>query len=650
MFKIPSIFTAIDRYTAPVMKMKVTTASLTANVQAFNAKSERTFRKLTPVLSQTQKEFFQFAKSAAIATAIIGGITFSTGQLKAYETQVASFRTIVSDLSNKDFEKFKNQIGIVAKETRRSTVEVAESFERIAGLNAEFARTAEGIGAISKASIILARASGDDLNTSAESLVGIMNQFSLQANDANRAINVLAAGQAVGAASITQTAESFKNFGSVASSANITLEESVALIQTVGKFSLFGAEAGTKLRGSVLRLQRAGLGYASGQFNINDALEEAVSKMNRLRTAKQKDAFLNKTFGAENVSTGKILLNNIDAFRDFTRGVTGTSEAQKAAKINSQTLTVALSELQNAWVNIITTSNRAGSALSTVKKVVVFLTNNLETIVSVGSKVLLFFAAWKLIIIVTNAALVTYNTVLGISYILMGKSALAIRANAVALAAYKTVVGIVTAVQWLWNTALTAGAIAMQLLMSPITLIILAIVALIALVTLIVKKWNQWGAALALFMGPLGLIISLIQAFRRNWDLIKQAFTTGGIIAGLKAIGATLLDVILMPLQQILRIVANFTGFEWAQNAVKGIEKLRSNLGVNVTTDESGNPLNQTEAINTRATQQQAERSRNNELVNRLTGNITVRNESSSQVESDSDFLKVVTTPTYLSP
>lgn len=338
-FTIPTIYTAIDKFSAPVAKMAT-------KAQAFGIKAEAS-------LSRLDRKMRPIGKQAAIVgTAALAPLAFVANEARKYEDAVAGFRTIVSDLTDKDFAKYEDSIRAVGASTKATYADVAKSYERIAGLNAKFAESPDQISKVTEATIILARASRMELGPAADNLVGIMNQFSLGANDANRTINVLAAGQAVGAASIEQTSEAFVNFGSVAAGANITLEQSVALVQTLGKFSLFGAEAGTKLRGAVLKLQKAGVGYKSGQFQINDALEETRIKMSRLRTEKQKDALLNQMFGAENVTAGRILLNNIDLYKEFTAGVTNTSEAQRAAAINQATFSEKLQLVKNQALNL----------------------------------------------------------------------------------------------------------------------------------------------------------------------------------------------------------------------------------------------------------------------------------------------------------
>jgi TP901 family phage tail tape measure protein len=453
-FVIPSVFTAVDKFTGPVKKMSQGVSSFASKAETGLARAERGFRKLTPTLSSATKQFMSFAAQAAIGGAIIGGIGFSVKSLIDYETALASTQAITGT-SNKEFEAFKKQIEDVAKVTKKSTIEVAKGFEIVGSQAPELLKNSKALGEVTNAAITLSKASGDDLATSAQNLTGVMNQFSLTGGaSAARTMNVLAAGSVVGSANITQVGESMKNFGSVASSANLSLEESVALVEVLGKFSVFGAEAGTKLRGSVLQLQKAGMGYTSGQFNMNDALAETKKKFDSLKTAKEQDAMLNTLFGAENVSTGKILMKNTALFAEYTKGVTGTSMATDAANVKSNTLSNRLDELKNGWINMITGSGGASKGLETVKKAIEFVTNNLDVIVSVASKFLIAFVAIKTVLLIARGALMAYNVV----------------------------VKAITIAQWLWNAAMNAN---------PIGLIIAGVVALTAVVYGLSKAFSS---------------------------------------------------------------------------------------------------------------------------------------------------------------
>jgi len=109
--------------------------------------------------------------------------------------------------------------------------------------------------------------------------------------------------------------------------------------------------------------------------------------------------------------------------------------------------------------------------------------------------------------------------------------------------------------------------------MNPIGLIIIGIAALIALVVVAIKKWDDWGASLMLFLGPLGMVISAFKSIYDHWESIKQAFQTDGILGGLKRIGIVLLDAVLKPLQQLLELIANIDPTGVAQ---KGVDKLKA--------------------------------------------------------------------------
>ena len=63
--------------------------------------------------------------------------------------------------------------------------------------------------------------------------------------------------------------------------------------------------------------------------------------------------------------------------------------------------------------------------------------------------------------------------------------------------------------------------------------------------------------------------------------MVVKAFKTQGILGGLKAIGRVLLDAILMPVQQLLELLAKIPGMaNLAGAGAQKIYELRQNLGV----------------------------------------------------------------------
>jgi len=574
-FTIPTIFSAVDKVSGTVRRMSGTVSSYFGSMSS---------------------QVLGFVSAAALAATILGGLTFSGRAIIDYENAVQSFRTIVSDLNDSDFSKFEKKISEVAFATKKSTIDVAKAFEMIAGLNAKFAETPGSIAMVTKAAITLSKASKDDLGKSASNLTGILNQFNLGAESSDRVINVLAAGAAVGASSIIQTADAFTVFGAVAKDSNLSLEESTALVNVLAKNQIFAAEAGTALRGTMIRLKDSGLGYKSGLFNIRDALIEVNEKLGKLKTSKEKDAFISNTFGTINATTGTILRNNIELFDQFTKGVTGTSEATKAAEINSNTLSNRLQELKNTWISIITSTDQTTQSLSTAKTIVVSLTNNLESIVSIATKAVIVFLAWKTVLLASRVAWAFWNISLGISNALQKKAVVYTAAQTLAMKTQGFVTRALTASTWSLNAALAAN---------PVGLVIVGVLTLVAAIALIINKWNEWGAAISLFIPGLGLVISTIQSFRRNWDMVVKAFKDGGIIAGIVAIHKVLFDALLQPMQQIYQLLHKITGVEMFRNAALGIQKAREQLGVNTKKDENGEVL---PTISTRAAEREVAR------------------------------------------
>lgn len=129
-----------------------------------------------------------------------------------------------------------------------------------------------------------------------------------------------------------------------------------------------------------------------------------------------------------------------------------------------------------------------------------------------------------------------------------------------------------TAAQWLLNVAMDAN---------PVGLIILGVSALVALIVVVIKKYNQWGAAITLLMGPFGMLINVIMSLKRNWDSIVQAFKSEGIIGGIKRIGVVMIDALLYPIQKLLHYISKIPGMgNIAGNAENDIIALRNKLNL----------------------------------------------------------------------
>lgn len=120
--------------------------------------------------------------------------------------------------------------------------------------------------------------------------------------------------------------------------------------------------------------------------------------------------------------------------------------------------------------------------------------------------------------------------------------------------------------------AVAQKALNFVLNMNPIGLIVMGIAALVAAIYGVIQGFKRFGDEFLLAFGPVG---SAILAFKTHWDSIREAFTDGGIVAGLKRIGQVLLDVVLRPVQKLLGWVGELTGMDWAKKAAEWVQEVR---------------------------------------------------------------------------
>lgn len=188
----------------------------------------------------------------------------------------------------------------------------------------------DGLNNLLSKTITLSQASaGLGMEDAANAIAGTINQFGYAADQADRVMNVLAAGSKIGAAEVPDLAMSFKIAGAAAKSAGLEVEDTAAAIEVLSKNNMKGSEAGTAMRNVLLKMQTE-LGIDFKVTRLSDALKTL--------TDRQSDAaFMSKTFGAENMVAAQFLVQNADLVDEYTTRMTGTSIATEQAAIRTNT-------------------------------------------------------------------------------------------------------------------------------------------------------------------------------------------------------------------------------------------------------------------------------------------------------------------------
>lgn len=308
------------------------------------------------------------------ARAIVNFGVDSVKTFAVYEQSLASLSAITG-ATGKDLQFFSDQAKEIGASTTIAAQEAVKAFELIGSAKPELLDNAQAMTDVTKAAITLAEAAGLELPEAALSLTDAMNQFGAGAEQANRFINVLAAGSKAGAAAVPQVTQALLKFGAVAKQSNISIEESVGLIETLAERGLKGAEAGTALRNVLLKLSTAQAlpKEAIAQLDaagVNTAIlsDNTISlgrRLQELAKIQGNATAISKVFGAENAIAANVLLESTDRLKEFTSAVTNTNVAQEQAAIQTDTLAARLKQIGNIWENIKIT---VGGFLGTVLK------------------------------------------------------------------------------------------------------------------------------------------------------------------------------------------------------------------------------------------------------------------------------------------
>lgn len=581
-FTVPVIFKAIDKMSS-VMK------SMGSSTDAFANRTERNFRKI----SETSKKF---AKNAAVIGASVAApLLLAANSAVAFEDKMADIAK-TTGLAGKPLDDFGDSLLKMSGDTRTSL----DDLLKIGEIGGQFGIAQKDLvgftDSVNKFNVALGAdfAGGvEEAVSQVSSIYGLFKQTkNLKVDEAilkiGSSINELGA---QGSGTSANIAEFSVRMGGLPDAIKPAMTD-VAALGTF--FEENGLKAEIAAGGLTNFLLVAGKNLPGFAAQMKMSAAEATALLN-----KDPTEFAKRFAASTNGMSAEKLANKLHDLKIGTQETIkvigalagGTKRVGDLQKISNDAFEKGTSLQSEYDKKNNTTAANIKKAENNFKSLSITIGTKLLPIVGqILNKIIPFV---KSIIDWTKRNPALTKTILTIA---IAVSALSFALSGIAfatslvtgtIAAWGLITKAATVIQWAWNAAMSAN---------PIGLIIIGIFLLIAAIIIVNKHWNEWGAtATAVFgmiMPPLALAIMLVQSFRRNWEHIVDSFKNGGIIEGLKAIGATLIDALLMPLSQILEIISKITGADWASSALKDVETFRKQLGANVTTEEDGSTRN----------------------------------------------------------
>ena len=350
------------------------------------------------------KSLISVAGQLGLAVGGVQILTSSVDTIKEFGKSIADLSAITG-ASGKDLDKYKNAAIELGKSTQGGAAAVVEAFKLIGSAKPDLLENADALIEVTEAARTLSKASGMELPDAATALTDAMNQFGASSDQASRFINVLAAGSKFGAAEIPQVTEALLKFGAVSRSANVNIEESTALIETLAERGLKGAEAGTALRNVMLKLSAPdalpkeakekldalGISFA----DLQDKSKPFSERLNALKPLLNDNAALVKVFGMENAVAARNLIDSTDRIQQLNKDVTGTNTAFEQAAVRSKTLAEAFNTLKETWNSYVLGIAEGKNATEGITSAVDFLSRNLETILSVVGRLIRLWIEYK---------------------------------------------------------------------------------------------------------------------------------------------------------------------------------------------------------------------------------------------------------------
>ncbi|WP_266364172.1 phage tail tape measure protein [Tellurirhabdus rosea] len=270
------------------------------------------------------------ASFTGIAASIGSAFGFSIGKFREFDA-AAQELSAVSGLVGDDFEYLKKQANEVGPAVGKSGAEMLEAYKLMGSAKPELLANKEALAATTLEAIKLSQAGKIDLPLATKVVAESLNQWGEGADKAGRFVNVIAAGAKEGAAEISEMSMSLKASGTVAAAANVSFEQTNAMLQSLSTIALKGEQSGTMLRNVLIKLQ-------SGAKETNPAVVGLDKALENLGKQNLSTAQLAKMFGTENIVAAQHIIKKRKEIGELTTKLTGTKEAYTQAQKNTQTL------------------------------------------------------------------------------------------------------------------------------------------------------------------------------------------------------------------------------------------------------------------------------------------------------------------------
>ena len=264
--------------------------------------------------------------SAGVGLAVATPLAFATKKFADFDDAMRSVGAI-SRANEAELARLTDTAKELGRTTSFTAVEVASLMTELGRAGFDPAQ----IDAMTGSVLDLARATGTDAPAAASTMATAIRQFNLEAEDATAVADAFTAAANNSFNSVDTLAESLTYAGPVAADLGVSLEETLALLGTLGNVGIQGSNAGTAIR-RLSTITAAEAGKLKKIFGVNfvdaagnarpliDTLDEVAQATNGLGTAVRAEKF-NEAFGLLGITGASAISKTAAATRDLHKTI-----------------------------------------------------------------------------------------------------------------------------------------------------------------------------------------------------------------------------------------------------------------------------------------------------------------------------------------
>src|SRR5699024_548355 len=242
------------------------------------SKMKRSNKALKDFGRANAETFDSFKKTGAVVTgagiALAGGLGIAVKTAADFESSMSQVKAI-SGATGDEFDSLRDKATEMGAKTAFSASESADAMSNLAQMGWKTNEILDGI----EHTLNLAAAGGIELADSAMITANTMNQFGMEAAEAERIADVFALTASSAGTDVMEMADAMQYAGANAAAAGMDIEQTAAFIGVLGDAGITGSKAGTAFNAMLRDLKKNSEDGAIAVGEQSVALYDAEGKM-----------------------------------------------------------------------------------------------------------------------------------------------------------------------------------------------------------------------------------------------------------------------------------------------------------------------------------------------------------------------------------